>query len=678
MPKKTNRRQFLTLLGAGSVTALSGQRAGGDATQQEDGESDQTVDPASEHGQLRLISSSVPGLDPIQERGSTAVEKIRQVYETLTHYPNGVPRLETQLLDGVELSDDLLTYTFTLRQGVSYHDNPVKDELTAQDVKYSWRRTAESDQSNNATYVLNSLGVEHDTDEAGNVVPDSLAIEVIDDYTLSVTLSEPNTAALDVITYSPFSVMPAGLVGDISGYNGEYTPEQINTEVMVGTGPFEFESWETDSEFRMSAFGDYWGEGPYLDSLRWEILNDPSEIWQYGRNQNADIISVIDTEYDPSLVDAETTETGREVGTYGPIENGETLDYTSVSRLRTFYVAFNAPKVPKAVRQAVAYVTNQKEFIDRAFDRRATAAASFTPPRMWPGGFDAYQTFRDEHPYSLDEVDTDSAQAVLEDAGYTADDPFELTFTTYPSDAFQEYGSMLQDAVSELGVSVTVEEMSFSELLASGRSGDLMFHSLGLFWAWVDPALGFERLAPENTDTDDIPEEGNGFYLNWNAVDSANADKAQTAWDQVQNNLGPDEEAARNEAYVEMEEARRDDAVLLPLYHPIVESFRYQWVNGPRVGALGRVHQQYNSHWIDENRTPTEPPEVVDGQQPRDLDYDGKYEDVNGDGRVSIADVFALFENRDDEAVQDDLRHFDFDGDDQLDLADIQALLDER
>lgn len=625
-----------------------------------------------------MISSSVTGLDPIQERGSTAVEKISQAYETLTHYPNGVPRLEAQLLDSVELSEDLLTYTFTLKEGVSYHDNPVKSELTAQDVKYSWRRIAESDQSNSAAYLLDFLGVEHETDEAGNVVPDSLAIEVIDDYTLSVTLSEANTAALDIVTYSPFSVMPSGLVGDISGYDGEYTPEQINTDVMVGTGPFEFESWETDSVFRMSAFDGYWGDGPYLDSLRWEILNDPSEIWQYGRDQNADIISVIDTEYDPSLVDAETTETGRTVGTYGPIENGETLDYTGVSRLRTFYVAFNAPKVPKAVRQAVAYVTNQAEFIDRAFGGRATEAVSLTPPRMWPGGFDAYQTFRDEHPYGRDEVDTDSAQAVLEDAGYTADDPFELTFTTWSNDAFLEYGSMLQDAFSGLGVSVTVEETSFSNVIARGQSGDLAFHSLGLFWEWADPALGFEYLAPENTDTDDIPEEGNGFYLNWNAVDSENADKAQTAWDQIQNNLGPDGEGARNEAYVEMEEARRDDAVLLPLYHPIVESFRYQWVNGPRVGALGDHRQQYNTHWLDENRTPTDPPEVVDGQQPQDPDYDGTYEDVNGDGRVSIADVSALFENRDDEAVQEELRYFDFDGDDQLGLADIQELLDER
>jgi len=560
-------------------------------------------------GELNMITGTLRSLDPITSTDSESGEKINQAYENLTHYPNGETRLENQLLESVEISDDLLTYTFSIREGVPYHDNPIKDELTAHDFKYAWRRLAEAEASQRFGFVLSPefLGIEHERDD-GNVVPDSLAIEIVDDYTFEATLAAAEPAALDILAYNSFAAMPQGLVGDIEGHDGEWSQEEIAADVTAGTGPFELDNWEGDAEIRMTAFDDYWGEGPYVDSVHWAVISEQEAMWTYSVERNTDFAEVPTEQYDPSLVDAEADDRGRQVGTYGPIENGDTLNYIGVPSLTTFYVAFNAPQVPQAVRQAVAYVTDHEEVITDLFKGRGQTAFSFTPPSMWPTGFDAYQEFRDSFPYSQNETDIEGAQEVLQDAGYTSDDPFQLTYTSYQSsDEFSQFGRLTRDKLSGLGIEMELENAPFSALQERGENGNLQFYSLGWGWSWVDPAYGLFGFEPENTDTDLIPEEADGYYLDWNKVDSENADKAQEAWERVVDNPSPEAEDIRAEAFVEIEEAARDDMVLLPLYHRLDEYFPYQWVNAPRAGALGSSRIQHNTVWLDEDAPNREP-----------------------------------------------------------------------
>jgi peptide/nickel transport system substrate-binding protein len=226
---------------------------------------------------------------------------------------------------------------------------------------------------------------------------------------------------------------------------------------------------------------------------------------------------------------------------------------------------------------------------------------------MWPGGFDSYTEFADAFQYGKNETDIDGAQSVLEEAGFSSSDPFELTLTTYQSNTFQQFGRLTRDKLSGLGVNLQLEEAPFNTLIERGQNGDMEFYSLGWIWSWVDPAYGLFGFEPENTDTDGIPGENDGYYLDWNGVDTENVTKAEEAWSRVVNNPAPEDEDIRNEAFVDMEEARRDDMVLLPLYHSLAESFRYNWVNMPKGGALGGHRMQHNTVWLDEdapNRSP--------------------------------------------------------------------------
>ncbi|MFP8958085.1 ABC transporter substrate-binding protein [Natrialbaceae archaeon A-CW3] len=607
-----SRRTFLKATGAGAATAaVAGCIGGGDDDGNGNGDDDGNgngngngngdVEP-QEGGELNLVNSTVSSLDPIQSTDTASAIIINQVYENLVHYPNGESELENQLVEEVDLSDDLLTYTFTLKEA-QYHDG---SELTAEDFKYAWRRLAESPASQRASFALDPgmLGINAEFDEDDGVgpmgvVPDSLDVEA-DGNTLEMTLAEVEPAALDILAYDSFGAMPAGLVDDIEGYDGEYTQEEIAEDVMVGTGPFEFDVWEPGTEARVTRFDDYHDEPAYLDSVHWQIIEDDDAIWTYVNERNADIFGIPTPFYEPDNIDAEEDDQGRDVGTYGPLENEDTVNYLGVAELSTFYVAFNAIQTPRPVRQAIAYVTDHSELIEIVFKERGEEAWSFTPPGMWPGGADAYNDFVDEWPYSPNETDRDAAREVLEDAGYTEDDPFELTITTYENEAFEQFAELTRDKVAGLGIDLSIETAEFGTLISRGEDGDLGFYSLGWIWSWTDPAYGHFGFEPENTNTDLIPEQADGYYLDWQAEDSEHMQKAQDAWDTIVENPAPEDEELRGDAHIEIEEAVRDDMILLPLFHNLNERFWYDHVHVEETGPLGGHRQQFQRVWLEE------------------------------------------------------------------------------
>ncbi|RKD95368.1 ABC transporter substrate-binding protein [Halopiger aswanensis] len=469
--------------------------------------------------ELNLVTSSFDELDPIMSTDTASSEVINQMYETLVHYPNGVNEIENKLVESFETSEDGLTWTFTLKEDVTFHGG---EDLTADDVVYSFRRLAESEYSERSNFLVDTplgLGLEHEETEDGGIAPDSIGVEAVDDRTVELSLTTPQPAALDILTYTAFAVVPEGIVGDIEGYDGEVDHNEFATGMANGTGPFQFDEFNPGEEMRVVRFDDYHGSTANLESIHWEINEDPESIFTYIMEGNADIFrdsQVPTPQYDPSLIDAEEDDMGREVGTYGPLENDETVNYLGVPELGTYYFAFNVSNVPRPVRQAIAYVTDHQEFLEDVLKQRGFEAFSFTPPRMWPTGQDGYDQWVDEWQYGVNETDIESAQQVLEEAGFTADDPFELTASTYESGPeYAEMAEIIRQKLADLGVDIQNQSTQFSTLQDRGEDGDLEMYSLGWIWSWPDPAYGHFGFEPKNTDTSRMPNEATGYYLDW-------------------------------------------------------------------------------------------------------------------------------------------------------------------
>jgi len=361
---------------------------------------------------LSTISSTFSSLDPIASGNTASGGKIMDMFDALTNYANGTTEVENLLATEYELSEDFRTYTFTLKEGATFHNG---EEVTAQDFVYSIKRLMTSSNSTNARFPVSVMGIEHETeevtvtDEEGNtvtetasgepqtttrIVPDSIGVEAIDDYTLEITTENPFAFSLSVLAYSAFSAVPEGIVGDLEGYDGEMSWNEFSQN-PVGAGPFEFVNWESGNggEFVMDAYDDYHGEGASFDGIDAAILTETQARYNYFLNENADIGGVPTSQYQADSVNIEETDdVGRDLGTYD-LENGTSVNYARTPDIGTYYIGFNMEAVPRAVRQAMAYVINQPEFMQNVFKGRFEPAYHLTPAQIFPGGVEAY----DEH-----------------------------------------------------------------------------------------------------------------------------------------------------------------------------------------------------------------------------------------------------------------------------------------
>ncbi|WP_059057849.1 ABC transporter substrate-binding protein [Halobacterium hubeiense] len=421
----------------------------------------------------------------------------------------------------------------------------------------------------------------------------NLAIEAEDDYTFSMELTGPFHQVMEMLSYSSFAAVPENYVDDLPDVDGEVDQSTFGSEDPVGTGPFQFESWSDGTAVDVTAFDDFHGEGPELDAVHWQVIQDSNASYQYGQNQNSDIAPMPTSQYDPDLISVEgTDDRDRDYGTYGPMNNGETANYLRVLSAGTQYLGFNAQQVEKPVRQAVAYVLNQTSIVEEVFKSRGLPATHLTPPTLFDGGQDVYDSHGEDYPYSVDEADLESARQIMEEAGYGPNNRVEITFAHQEGTSqYADVASLLGDQLQSVYIDISVEPTPWSTLLERGRNGNLEMFLLGWLMDYPDPHSFMQLLNPDFTNTS---EAGPLAYTDWRDTEAAQANR--DAWGEITDNLQPTDEAAstRQERYLEMEENNWEDAVIIPLYHPYDERISYDTVDMPRFGSAGPSRQKLN------------------------------------------------------------------------------------
>ncbi|MCU4801229.1 ABC transporter substrate-binding protein [Halobacteria archaeon HArc-gm2] len=603
-----SRRDFLK--GTGGVagaSVLAGCDGGGsgDSTPAESTDTTSGSDGGDAGTTLNMINTgTMTSLDPVAISDTASGIVANQCYEGLMTYPNANPEVEQNLATGYETSDDFLEYTFTLQEGVQYHND--MGELTASDVVYSWERLAASPASERAYFILDSMGIEaqNQNGEAyatgDEYQPGSMQVEATGDYEVSFTLRRPFHATMQMLAYGNFAIHPEGIVGDIEGYDGEVDQETIATSASYGTGPFVLDFWEQGDSAQVTAFEDFRRDDqPKLDAINWAIIEKPEPQYRYATNGNADLLKIPTQYYDPGKVSVEeTTEAGQEMGTYGPISsgslNGTTVNYLRTPEIGTYYIAFDVSNTEPAVRKAVAYMVNREEIANSTFKKRQPVAYHLTPPAIYPGGAEAYdQHVEENYPYGLAESQIENAKQVMEEAGYGPDNQYELTINSYQG-IFTEMVRGLRDKLSAAHINASVEPTDFATIIEKGKKGNLQCYTLGWIADWPAPDNFVQLMAPEYTDVAELGQSAL-TYTNWSEIDTDAKTQAQEAWDTISNNLDPSDEATqtRAEAYVQLEEANWEDVVLINIVHGATERFYGDNVSVEPFGGMGISRQTH-------------------------------------------------------------------------------------
>lgn len=614
MTDEQTRRSFLKATGgvaaAGAIAGCAGDgeetpppAMGTDSPTESESDDSDSGTTESDGTTLRLLNASANTLDPIATVLSSESEMVYQLFDQLVGKPHGQTSAQAQIAEEVSVSDDGTTYTFTLREGVTAHNG---DEITADAVVYSMERLAGSPNTTSDYVLLGDLGVVHETDDEGAYVPGSLAVEAVDEYTVEMELSSAYYAALEIAADASFAVLPEGIVGDIDGYDGEMEYGEFTTE-PVGTGAFEFENWSPDNEASVTAFDDYYGEAPSIDRIHWQVIADPNAQFSHAMNKNVDVFPVPTSQYDPSKVTVdETDDLGRQIGTYGPLQNDETADYLRIAGLSTQFMLFNTNTVIEPARKATAYVMNHEDLSSSAYKGRSTPGYHMTPKTLFPGGPEAAeQHAKENYPYGYNESNIDQARVLMEEAGYGSDSPYKFEIINTPGSTNDQISQDIRDKLSAAHIELEINTAPFSTLLDREFAGkrDSGLGSWGMSWA--DPMNVLALLYPENT----LTTNNEGVTapplvgLNWTGTDAS--ERAREAWETMQNNKRDTEadQEARAEAILKLEEANWEDCAMVNYGYPAAERFSYEWVDMPEFGKLGAI-AEYDKVEIDTEARP--------------------------------------------------------------------------
>ncbi|MCM1027360.1 MAG: ABC transporter substrate-binding protein [Roseburia sp.] len=236
------RKKLFRLLLAALLTMAVLGGCGSDGTGESSGDNS-SGEPVIGGSVVVGIQQDIDSLDPHKATAAGTREILFNIFEGLVKSDKNGDLMKA-LASDYAVSEDGLVYTFTLREGVKFHNG---NTVTAEDVKYSLERASGL---LDGTPLISSLSV-------------LTSVEILDDKTVQVTVGSANT---ELIYSFVAAIIPAG-----SGEDAEGTP--------IGTGPFSFVSYTPQVGIVVRKNADYWQEGlPYLDEVNFKIVNDPDTV----------------------------------------------------------------------------------------------------------------------------------------------------------------------------------------------------------------------------------------------------------------------------------------------------------------------------------------------------------------------------------------------------------------
>ena len=347
-------------------------------------------------------------LDPHLAVAAGTKEVMFNVFEGLMK-PTSTGDLTPAVAESYTVSEDRLTYTFTLREGVKFHNG---DEVTAEDVVYSISRCADT---TDGTPLV----------EAFSVIQ---SVEAVDARTVAITIAEPSN---EFISYMTTAILPA-----------DY--DQQDT-APVGTGPFKFVSRAAQDNIVLERFDEYWGTPAYLDKVTFKIMENADSLVMSLQSGAIDLCSHLTSTQVAQLGD----------GFY--VAEG-TMNLVQALYLNNAEKPFDDVRV----RQALCYAVDKQGIIDLAFDGYGSPIGS----SMYP----AFGKYFDESLTNYYTKDVEKAKSLLTDAGYP--NGFEMTITV-PSNyqPHIDTAQVLVEQLKEIGVTAKIELVEWGTWVSDVYAG---------------------------------------------------------------------------------------------------------------------------------------------------------------------------------------------------------------
>lgn len=349
-------------------------------------------------------------LDPHQTVAAGTREVLFNIFEGLVK-PNSDGEMIPAVAEKYTLSEDGTTYTFTLREGVKFHNGQT---VTAEDVVYSINRCAAVPEGQEKPLVAAFSAVK--------------SVEALDEKTVAVTIAQRD---LEFISYMTAAIIPAD-------YENQDT-------APVGTGPFKFVSRTPQQDFVMERFEDYWVAPAWLDKVTYKICENADALVMNLNGGSIDLCA--------HLTSAQASQLN---------QNFQVLEGT-MNLVQAIYLNNQAkPFDNQLVRQALCYAIDRQGIMDMVADGHGTAVGSSIYP-----AFTKYflPELVDKYPH-----DVAKAKELLAQAGYP--DGFDMTISV-PNNyqPHMDTAEVVAEQLREAGINVTIQPVEWSTWLDTIYNG---------------------------------------------------------------------------------------------------------------------------------------------------------------------------------------------------------------
>lgn len=362
------------------------------------------------------MNTDVQSLDPQIQNDTTSEQVVKMLYNTLLKFQDD-GTVVGDLAESWSVSEDKLTWTFNLKQGVKFHNGK---ELTSADVKATFDR---------------ALNAEAGGLRTTEIIKMFTAVEAPDPYTVTITTDGPYGPMESLMCNMSLGIMDADYIEQYGLDLG------TSAEGENGTGPFKVVSWERDQEIVVERFDDYFGTPAKLQTVVYTVIPEAASRVIALETGEVDVIDK-PTDEDLARLEADT-------------ENFTVLRKPTISQ-RLFRFGCNDPIISNTkVRQAIVYAIDRQAIIDALFTGSAYPSTAPLAPVTF-GYSDLGEI----------EQDLELAKSLLAEAGYP--DGFDTKIIT--TERYQngiELAEIISQQLAEIGINAKIEVWEWSALSAS-------------------------------------------------------------------------------------------------------------------------------------------------------------------------------------------------------------------
>ena len=406
------------------------------------------------------LQADIPDLDSTTTADAVSALVLNNVMEGLYRLDED-EQPQPAMAQSVEISDDKLTYTFKLRDGVRWSNG---DPVTAQDFEYAWLRAMYPETAGQISSLVSGYIRGGSEFSAGEASAEDVAIETPDDRTLEVTLEHPTPFFLGL------TALPVYLPQNQEFVERQGDKYAQSADALLYNGPYTLTDFEATEGATFVKNEDYWDKvNVDIERVEGKVVKDvdtAANLYDAGELDVTEISAEYVDEYEGS-----------------PALEPMLMLATSYLDMNEDSPAFRNENIRKAMQIGF----DRDALAEKILNDGSVGAEGYIPPGMDSGG-PREQTFREAAPEVLGEFDPKQARQLYQRGVEELGEEPTLTLLVWDEGRERDVGTFLQSQFEEnLGARVEVKVLPFDNLVEQTAAGDYDFYHGGSMAAYNDP-----------------------------------------------------------------------------------------------------------------------------------------------------------------------------------------------